>query len=121
MEELLGNPGWLRLVLDVLTVLITVGFSLIIYLLKKITKNNEQIINAQKDLIKVNTNFEILGGAANLAEKITAHIASAPDKQDIAEIHRRVDEVFGLVKKMEGEISGIKNITDTLYKTHIKS
>ena len=86
MEEFLGNPSWLRLVLDVLTMLISAAFVIIISLLRKIAKANEEIIEVKKDLIAIEAATKAVGGFAGLVEKITSHIASAPDKQDIAEI-----------------------------------
>ena len=121
MEEFLGNPSWLRLVLDILTVLVSVGFSIIIFLLRKISKANEEIIEVQKDLVAIEASTKAVGGFAGLVQLISTHIASAPDRQDIAEIHRRIDEIVSLVSEMKGELKGIKNITDTLYKTHLKS
>ena len=120
MEEYLGNPSWLRLILDILTGLISVGFTIIIVLLRKIAKANDEIIQVKEDLIAIVAATEAVGGLAGLVGRITAHIASAPDKKDITEIHRRIDEIFASTKKMEGELTGIKNITDTLYKANLK-
>ena len=121
MEEFLGNPSWLRLVLDVLTMLITVVLWIIVSLLRKISKANDEIMQVKEDLIAIKAATEAVGGLAGLVGKITAHIASAPDKQDIAKLHQRDDEILASTKEMKGELRGIKNMVDILNKVHIKS
>ena len=128
MEEVFSNPIWLKFIFDMIQTVVLVVVAAVVFVTKRTSSNQSGIVSLEKHLMKVDDKLDVRMAATAtrdaldaLDRKVTAHIAGSPNRKDLTEIHRRIDEVMACVKKMEGELGGVKNLTDALHKVHINN
>ena len=121
MEEVFNNPIWLKFIFDVIQTIVLVVVAAVVFVTKRTSSNHSDIVGVEERLIKVESSVATKEAVAALSRQVAAHIAGSPNKKDIAEIHRRIDEIVSSVRRMEGELGGVKNLTDTLHKAHINN
>ena len=119
MEDLITNPAWSKFIFEVVQSIIFVVIAAVLFVTKRTSANHSEIVSIEERLIKVEASVATKKAVEALSRQVAAHVAGSPNKRDIAEIHRRINEVMACVKKMEGELGGVKNLTDTLHKAHI--
>ena len=128
MEEFGINPVWAKFAFDLVQSIVLVVIAAVVFVTKRTSSNQSGLVSLEKHLLKVDDKLDVRMAATAtkdaldaLDRKVTAHIAGSPNREDIAKIHRRIDEIMACVKKMEGRFEGLQNVTDTLHKAHIKN
>lgn len=100
-----------KLAFQVLQFLLTCGVGFYVYMSNKDKVTNDRITRLEQDI------DQHLDKHAERIAKIEARAESAPSKQDIAELHNKVNEVGRCVSGLQGEFKATNRTLALIHET----